>query len=160
MNEQDIKGSANIKWLLEVAKERGWPIEKLDWSGDKVKINGKIYNLLPDGAKGTKWKKQITSMKILGPDKFSKEDIDGMRETLAESEWEGFRDKELRMLLWDGCVGWKNIPDEEVTEMYQNIYGETDNVEIVQEKPEFSGLSPMETFSAITQLLPSSPKDK
>ena len=74
----------------------------------------------------------IRSMKILGPDKFSKEDIDGMRETLAESEWEGFRDRELRMLLWDGCVGWKNIPDEEVTEMYQNIYGETDNVEIVQ----------------------------
>ena len=70
-------------------------------------------------------------MKILGPDKFSKEDIDGMRDTLAESEWEGFRDRDLRMLLWDGCVGWKNIPDEEVVEMYQNIYGETDNVELV-----------------------------
>ena len=70
-------------------------------------------------------------MKILGPDKFSKEDIDGMRETLAESEWEGLKDRDLKMILWEGCVGWKNIPDEEVTEMYQNIYGETDNVELV-----------------------------
>ena len=73
-------------------------------------------------------------MKILESDKFSKEDIEGMRDTLAESEWEGIRDRDLRMLLWDGCVGWKNIPDEEVVEMYQNIYGETDNVEIVQGK--------------------------
>ena len=60
-------------------------------------------------------------MKILGPKKFSKEDIDGMRETLAESEWEGSDDRELRILLWDGCVGWKNIPDEEVNGMWQNI---------------------------------------
>ncbi len=72
-------------------------------------------------------------MKILESDKFSKEDIEGMRDTLAESEWEGIRDRDLRMLLWDGCVGWKNIPDEEVVEMYQNIYGETDNVEIIKE---------------------------
>ena len=71
-------------------------------------------------------------MKILGPDKFSKEDIDGMRETLHESEWEGLKDRDLRLMLWEGCVGWKNMPDEEVVEMYQNIYGETDNVEIVQ----------------------------
>jgi hypothetical protein len=132
MSEQDIKGSANIKWLMEVAKERGWPIEKLDDSGNKVKINGKIYNLLPDGAEGTKWKKQITSMKILGPDKFSKEDIDAMRETLAEAEWEGSKDAYLKEILREGCLGWENTPDEEVVEQYQNIYGETDNVEIVQ----------------------------
>ena len=99
-------------------------------------------------------------MKILEPKQFSKEDIDGMRETLHESEWEGFRDRDLKMILWEGCVGWENMPDEKVVEHYQNIYGETDNVEIVQEKPEFSGLSPMEAFSAITQLLSSPPKDK
>jgi hypothetical protein len=61
MNEQEIKGSVNIKWLMEVAKERGWPIEKLDDSGDKVKINGKFYNLLPDGAEGTKWKNKSST---------------------------------------------------------------------------------------------------
>ena len=71
-------------------------------------------------------------MKILGPDKFSKEDINGMRETLHESEWEGLKDRDLKMILWEGCAGWENIPDAEVVEHYQNIYGETDNVEIVQ----------------------------
>jgi hypothetical protein len=35
------------------------------------------------------------------------------------------------MILWEGCVGWENMPDEKVVEHYQNIYGETDNVEIV-----------------------------
>jgi hypothetical protein len=29
-------------------------------------------------------------------------------------------------MLWEGCIGWKNIPDAEVVEHYQNIYGETD----------------------------------
>jgi hypothetical protein len=71
-------------------------------------------------------------MKILGPDKFSKEDIDGMRETLHESEWEGLKDRDLRHMTWEGCIGWKNIPDAEVVEHYQNIYGESSNVQIVQ----------------------------
>jgi len=71
-------------------------------------------------------------MKILGPDKFSKEDIDGMRETLHELEWEGLKDRDLRLILWEGCVGWENIPDAEVVEHYQNIYGESSNVHIVQ----------------------------
>jgi hypothetical protein len=73
-------------------------------------------------------------MKILGPDKFSKEDIDGMRETLHESEWEGLKDRDLRLILWEGCVGWENTPDEEVVEHYQNIYGETDNVSLSTNK--------------------------
>ena len=80
-------------------------------------------------------------MKILGPDKFSKEDIDGMRETLHESEWEGLKDRDLRLILWEGCVGWENMPDEEVVEHYQNIYGENDNVEIVQENNDLQGHS-------------------
>ena len=78
-------------------------------------------------------------MKILGLDKFSKEDINGMRETLHESEWEGLKDRDLRLILWEGCVGWENMPDEEVVEHYQNIYGETDNVEIVQENNDLQG---------------------
>ena len=71
-------------------------------------------------------------MKILGPDKFSKEDIDGTRETLHESEWEGLKDRDLREILWEGCIGWKNIPDAEVVEHYQNIYGESSNYKMVQ----------------------------
>ena len=68
-------------------------------------------------------------MKILGPDKFPKEDIDAMRKTLHELECFGVMN--LSEVLWEGCVGWKNIPDAEVVEEYQNIYGETDNVELV-----------------------------
>ena len=71
-------------------------------------------------------------MKIRGPKQFSKEDIDGMRETLHESEWEGLKDRDLRLILWEGCIGWENIPDKEVVEHYQNIYGESSNVQIVQ----------------------------
>ena len=71
-------------------------------------------------------------MKILGPKQFSKEDIDGMRETLHECEWEALRDRDLREITWEGCIGWKNIPDKEVVEHYQNIYGESSNVEIIQ----------------------------
>ena len=71
-------------------------------------------------------------MKILEPDKFSKEDIDAMRETLHESEWEGLKDRDLREMLWEGCIGWKNIPDAEVVEHYQNIYGESSNYEMIQ----------------------------
>ena len=63
---------------------------------------------------------------------FSKEDIEGMRETLHESEWEGLKDRDLREILWEGCIGWKNIPDAEVVEHYQNIYGESSNYKMVQ----------------------------
>jgi predicted PolB exonuclease-like 3'-5' exonuclease len=64
--------------------------------------------------------------------KYSKEDINGMRETLHESEWEGMKDRHLKKMLWDGCDGWESVTDSDVIEMYENIYGETDNVEIVQ----------------------------
>jgi len=64
---------------------------------------------------------------------YSKKDIDAMRETLAESEWEGIKDRDLKQILREGCVGWKNITDRDVIDMYENIYGETDNVEIIKE---------------------------
>ena len=66
--------------------------------------------------------------------KYSREDIQGMRETLHESEWEGMKDRHLKKMLWNGCDGWENVTDSDVIEMYENIYGETDNVEIVQDK--------------------------
>jgi|TARA_B100000959_G_scaffold1538_1_gene1665 hypothetical protein len=78
-------------------------------------------------------------MKIKSASNFPKDDIDAMRETLHESEWEGLKDRDLREMLWEGCIGWKNIPDAEVVEHYQNIYGDspiplvTDNVEIIKE---------------------------
>lgn len=54
---------------------------------------------------------------------YTKEQIEDMREMLANSEWEGLRDRDLREALWDGCVGWKNMPDKECIEHFENIWG-------------------------------------
>ena len=59
--------------------------------------------------------------------KYTEEEIDEMREHLAESEWEGLKDKDLKQVLWDGCVGWVNIPNEDVINHYEEIYGEAVN---------------------------------
>jgi len=58
---------------------------------------------------------------------YTEEEIDEMREHLAESEWEGLKDKDLKQVLWSGCVGWVNIPDEDVISHYEGIYGEAVN---------------------------------
>ena len=55
---------------------------------------------------------------------YTKEQIGDMREMLANSEWEGLKDRDLREVLWDGCVGWRNMPDETIAENWENIYGE------------------------------------
>jgi hypothetical protein len=55
---------------------------------------------------------------------YTKKRVDEMREMLANSEWEGLRDRDLREVLWDGCVGWKNMPDKDVAENWENVYGE------------------------------------
>ena len=36
---------------------------------------------------------------------YTKEQIDEMREILAESEFEGLTDRDLKQVLWDGCIG-------------------------------------------------------
>ena len=45
-----------------------------------------------------------------------------MRERLAESEWEALKDKGLKQILLEGCVGWTNIPDEDVVSHYMELY--------------------------------------
>ena len=54
---------------------------------------------------------------------YTKEQIDEMREILAESEFEGLTDKDLKQVLWDGCVGWANISDEDVINQYGEVVG-------------------------------------
>ena len=52
-----------------------------------------------------------------------------MRETLAESEWEGLKDRDLKEILREGCVGWQNRSDRDVIDTYEEIYypdGESD----------------------------------
>ena len=54
--------------------------------------------------------------------KHTKEEINDMREQRADSEWEGLKDRDLREVLWDGCVGWKNMPDEDIVEQFTELY--------------------------------------
>jgi hypothetical protein len=57
---------------------------------------------------------------------YTMEEIDSMKEQLAESEWEGLKDRDkeyeetyLKQILWEGCVGWDNMEDEQVVELYE-----------------------------------------
>jgi len=52
---------------------------------------------------------------------YTMEEIDSMKEQLAESEWEGLKDRDkeyeetyLKQILWEGCVAWDNMEDEQV----------------------------------------------
>ena len=59
--------------------------------------------------------------------KYSEQAIAYMRERMAESEWEGLNDRDIRLILMEGCVGWNNIDDDEVVAQYEAIYGEEDS---------------------------------
>ena len=50
---------------------------------------------------------------------YTAEEIESMKEHLAESEWEGLKDRDLKQILWEGCVGWDNMEDEQVVELYE-----------------------------------------
>ena len=54
---------------------------------------------------------------------YTTKEIGSMKEELAESEWNGLDDKCLRQVLWEGCVGWVNIDDEQVVELYDAHFG-------------------------------------
>ena len=54
--------------------------------------------------------------------KYTKQEVESMRERLAEDEWGGLSDRDLRHVLWAGCYGWKNISDEDVIEQYEEHY--------------------------------------
>ena len=54
---------------------------------------------------------------------YTKEEIESMRERLAESEWEGLKDRDLREVLWEGCVGWKHITRADIIVQHEEIYG-------------------------------------
>tara|TARA_B100000676_G_scaffold227626_1_gene225580 strand:- start:1016 stop:1207 length:192 start_codon:yes stop_codon:yes gene_type:complete len=54
---------------------------------------------------------------------YTQEEIDSMRERLAESEWEGLSDKDLKQSLWEGVRGWVNIPDDEIIDLHDAHFG-------------------------------------
>jgi hypothetical protein len=54
--------------------------------------------------------------------KFTKSEIENMRKELAEAEWEGLSDKDLRAALWYGVKGWEEIPDNEIVEEHLEVF--------------------------------------
>jgi hypothetical protein len=50
-------------------------------------------------------------------------DVKRKREELAESEWEGLSDRELREILWSGCRGWENFSDEQIVQWHDDAFG-------------------------------------
>ena len=74
--------------------------------------------------------------------KYSRQDLEAMRETLAESEWEGLKDKDLKEILREGCIGWQNRSDRDVIDTYEEIY-------YPDGKSDFSGLTEEESLENI-----------
>ena len=56
--------------------------------------------------------------------KYTKQEVDAMRERLAESEWEGMRDRDLKEVLWNGCLGWSKMNDEDIIDYYKQLMEE------------------------------------
>ncbi len=54
---------------------------------------------------------------------YTAKEIDSMKEQVSERVWEGLKDKDLRHVLWEGCVGWANMEDEQVVELYDAHFG-------------------------------------
>ena len=74
--------------------------------------------------------------------KYSRQDLEAMRETLAESEWEGLKDRDLKEILREGCIGWQNRSDRDVIDTYEEIY-------YPDGKSDFSGLTEEESLENI-----------
>ena len=55
---------------------------------------------------------------------YTTDEVNAMRERLHESEWEGLKDRDLRQILWDGCIGWAQMEDDTVISHYMEHYGD------------------------------------
>ena len=67
---------------------------------------------------------------------YTADEINAMRERLAESEWEGLKDRDLKLVLWHGCTGWNNISDEEIIAHYTECFGLDISPEDVGDSPD------------------------
>ena len=55
---------------------------------------------------------------------YSKNQVDEMRETLAQRSMDYWDDETIYDIAMDGCVGYKNMPDHECIEQYEDVWGE------------------------------------
>jgi len=58
--------------------------------------------------------------------KLTQDQLDEMRQRLAESEFEGLSDGDLQQILLDGCTGYNSMTDEEIVEIFENCFGEVE----------------------------------
>jgi len=55
---------------------------------------------------------------------YTKEQIEDMREMLAQRSMEEWDERDIYDIAMDGCAGYKNMPDQECVEQYENVWGE------------------------------------
>ena len=55
---------------------------------------------------------------------YTREELDAMRERLMESCFEQVDDTDIRDYLMNGLVGFNEIPDVDIIERYNEIYGD------------------------------------
>ena len=58
---------------------------------------------------------------------YTTDEVNAMRERLHESEWEGLKDRDLKQVLWHGCVGWEAMEDDTVISHYLEHYGDSED---------------------------------
>ena len=56
--------------------------------------------------------------------KNDKPNIDDMRQDLAEREYDSLNDGTIIDILLEGCKGYNSMPEDEIREMYDSIFGE------------------------------------
>ena len=54
---------------------------------------------------------------------YSEEQMEDMREMLAQRSMEAWDERDIYDVAMEGCVGYKNMPDKECVEQYENIWG-------------------------------------
>ena len=54
---------------------------------------------------------------------YTKEQVEDMREMLAQRSMEAWDERDIYDIAMDGCTGYKNMPDKECVEQYENVWG-------------------------------------
>ena len=55
---------------------------------------------------------------------YTKKQVDKMRETLASRSIDYWDEETIYDIAMDGCIGYKNMPDKDIAENWENVYGE------------------------------------
>ena len=54
---------------------------------------------------------------------YNKEQMEDMREMLAQRTMEVWSERDIYDAAMDGCIGYANMPDEECIEQYESVWG-------------------------------------